>query len=250
MTRPVRPAAEDAAVRPAGGVRRRRHRVPDRCAPLLDHLQPVDDGPAVLRDPQQPGPGNAGVRREAEARPGQGDAWSTEPATADGAPTAAVRSRPRPNRASSPSASPKQQRKRSAAGPRARGPAERSDDDRHEAEGTDRMSETEQSRRHRADRAERGRGDRRTDVADSRRDDRRRRTTRAGAEAGTLERPALEREGDIAADYLEELLDIADLDGDLDMDVEGDRAAVSIVGADLQPLVGRRTARCSRRCRS
>jgi spoIIIJ-associated protein len=49
----------------------------------------------------------------------------------------------------------------------------------------------------------------------------------------------LEREGDIAADYLEELLDIADLDGDLDMDVEGDRAAVSIVGADLAQLVGR-----------
>jgi len=48
----------------------------------------------------------------------------------------------------------------------------------------------------------------------------------------------LEREGDIAADYLEELLDIADLDGDLDMDVEGDRAAVSIVGADLAQLVG------------
>ena len=49
----------------------------------------------------------------------------------------------------------------------------------------------------------------------------------------------LENEGDIAADYLEELLDIADLDGDLDMDVEGDRAAVSIVGADLAQLVGR-----------
>jgi len=49
----------------------------------------------------------------------------------------------------------------------------------------------------------------------------------------------LEQEGDIAADYLEELLDIADLDGDLDMDVEGDRAAVSIVGGDLQQLVGR-----------
>ena len=49
----------------------------------------------------------------------------------------------------------------------------------------------------------------------------------------------LEREGDIAADYLEELLDIADLDGDLDMDVEGDRASVSIVGGDLDRLVGR-----------
>ncbi len=49
----------------------------------------------------------------------------------------------------------------------------------------------------------------------------------------------LEQEGDIAADYLEELLDIADLDGDLDIDVDGDRAAVSIVGADLSQLVGR-----------
>lgn len=49
----------------------------------------------------------------------------------------------------------------------------------------------------------------------------------------------LEHEGDIAADYLEELLDIADLDGDLDMDVEGDRASVQIGGADLSQLVGR-----------
>src|SRR3954470_11007666 len=48
----------------------------------------------------------------------------------------------------------------------------------------------------------------------------------------------LEREGDIAADYLEALLDIADLDGDIDIDVEGSRAAVSIVGADLTRLVG------------
>jgi spoIIIJ-associated protein len=49
---------------------------------------------------------------------------------------------------------------------------------------------------------------------------------------------ALERECDIAADYLEGLLDIADLDGDIDMDVEGERAMVSIVGADLSELVG------------
>lgn len=48
----------------------------------------------------------------------------------------------------------------------------------------------------------------------------------------------LEVEGDVAADYLEGLLDIADLDGDIDMDVEGDRALVSIVGGDLQQLVG------------
>ena len=49
----------------------------------------------------------------------------------------------------------------------------------------------------------------------------------------------LEREGDIAADFLEGLLDIADFDGDIDMDVDGDRAAVSIVGGDLSDLVGR-----------
>jgi spoIIIJ-associated protein len=49
----------------------------------------------------------------------------------------------------------------------------------------------------------------------------------------------LEEEGDIAADYLEGLLDIADLDGDIDMDVEGDRAAVSIVGEGLGHLVGK-----------
>lgn len=48
----------------------------------------------------------------------------------------------------------------------------------------------------------------------------------------------LEREGDLAADYLETLLDIADLDGDLDMDIEGDRATVDIVGEGLATLVG------------
>lgn len=48
----------------------------------------------------------------------------------------------------------------------------------------------------------------------------------------------LEQEGEIAADYLEGLLDIADLDGDIDMDVEGERASVAVVGADLMQLVG------------
>ena len=57
--------------------------------------------------------------------------------------------------------------------------------------------------------------------------------------AGGTDVERLENEGDIAADYLEELLDIADLDGDLDMDVEGDRASVSIVGGDVSQLVGR-----------
>jgi spoIIIJ-associated protein len=50
----------------------------------------------------------------------------------------------------------------------------------------------------------------------------------------------LEMEGEIAADYIEGLLDVADLDGDIDMDVEGDRAVVSVVGATLDELVGRR----------
>ena len=48
----------------------------------------------------------------------------------------------------------------------------------------------------------------------------------------------LEEEGDIAADYLEGLLDIADLDGDIDIDVENNRAAVAIVGGNLSHLVG------------
>ena len=50
----------------------------------------------------------------------------------------------------------------------------------------------------------------------------------------------LVREGDIAADYLERLLDIVDYDGDIDLDVENDRAVVAIVGSDLQALVGQR----------
>ena len=50
----------------------------------------------------------------------------------------------------------------------------------------------------------------------------------------------LEQESEIAADYVEGLLDVADLDGDIDMDVEGDRAVVSVVGATLQELVGPR----------
>jgi spoIIIJ-associated protein len=55
---------------------------------------------------------------------------------------------------------------------------------------------------------------------------------------GTPQLSDLELEGDIAADYVEGLLDIADLDGDIDMDVEGDRAIVSVVGATLDELIG------------
>lgn len=53
----------------------------------------------------------------------------------------------------------------------------------------------------------------------------------------------LVREGDIAGDYLERLLDLIDYDGDIDLDVEGDRAVVSIDGGeDLEKLVGSRGA--------
>ncbi|MDA3022438.1 MAG: single-stranded DNA-binding protein [Actinomycetota bacterium] len=51
----------------------------------------------------------------------------------------------------------------------------------------------------------------------------------------------LEREGDVAADYLEALLDITDLDGDIDIDIEGNRAMISVVevkAGDLHLLVG------------
>jgi len=54
-------------------------------------------------------------------------------------------------------------------------------------------------------------------------------------EAGAAD---LEQESEIAADYIEGLLDVADLDGDIDMDVEGDRPVVSVVGATLTELVG------------
>ena len=48
----------------------------------------------------------------------------------------------------------------------------------------------------------------------------------------------LVQEGDVAGDYLERLLDILDVDGDIDLDVEGDRASVAVVGAQLKTLVG------------
>ena len=61
-------------------------------------------------------------------------------------------------------------------------------------------------------------------------------TTPESAEGSDGANP-LETEAEIAADYLEELLDIADLDGDIDTYIEGDRAHVSIV-SDSDVLVG------------
>jgi spoIIIJ-associated protein len=58
-----------------------------------------------------------------------------------------------------------------------------------------------------------------------------------GDEARSGDDP-LVREGDVAGDYLERLLDILDVDGDIDLDVEGDRASVAIVGGRLNDLIG------------
>lgn len=63
----------------------------------------------------------------------------------------------------------------------------------------------------------------------------------AGADGGDEMDDPLVAEGEIAGDYLEELLDLLDFDGDIDLDVEGDRAVVSIDGGtDLTKLVGRK----------
>jgi spoIIIJ-associated protein len=51
----------------------------------------------------------------------------------------------------------------------------------------------------------------------------------AGDDADTS---LLEAEGEVAADYLERLLDVADLDGDIDVDIDGDRAAVAVVDSE------------------
>lgn len=51
-------------------------------------------------------------------------------------------------------------------------------------------------------------------------------------------------EGDVAADYLEELLDIVDLDGDLEIEIRGERTFISVQAEegseDLQNLVGKK----------
>lgn len=55
-----------------------------------------------------------------------------------------------------------------------------------------------------------------------------------------VDQNVLEEEGEIAADYLEEFLDIVDLDGDIELDVRNGRAAVDIIGnvGELSALIG------------
>ncbi|KGN37430.1 protein jag [Knoellia subterranea] len=58
-------------------------------------------------------------------------------------------------------------------------------------------------------------------------------TSATDAPTAALAAPAdLEKEGEVAADFLETLLDICDLDGDIDVDIDGDRAAVAIVDSE------------------
>lgn len=58
-----------------------------------------------------------------------------------------------------------------------------------------------------------------------------------GDDDGDDDENPLDVEGEVAADYLEELLDIADLDGDIDTYVENGRAHVSVI-TDSEVLVG------------
>jgi spoIIIJ-associated protein len=65
--------------------------------------------------------------------------------------------------------------------------------------------------------------------------------TKLSRRSGDVDDDVLVREGDIAGDYLERLLDLLDYDGDIDLDVEAGRAIVSIDGGeDLEKLVGNR----------
>src|SRR6478609_2660258 len=64
-------------------------------------------------------------------------------------------------------------------------------------------------------------------------------TAPSGRNGGASRHEMLVAEGDAAGDYLERLLDILDFDGDIDLDVEGERAVVSIIGdGELSKLVG------------
>ncbi len=66
-----------------------------------------------------------------------------------------------------------------------------------------------------------------------------------GPKTGDLE-DRLVVEGEIAGDYLEELLDLLDFDGDIDLDVEGDRA----VARSSRPWVSGSPDACSRVARA
>ncbi len=68
------PAAEDHDLGAAPRLRHQRCVLPDRRTHLLDHLEPVDHGPAVLRDPEQPRAEHRGVQGQGAARRGEAQA--------------------------------------------------------------------------------------------------------------------------------------------------------------------------------
>ena len=97
-------------------LRGRRHRLPDRRPHLLDDLEPVDDGPAVLRDPEQPRARDARRQGQGAARRGQarapGRRRSRRPRTpGDGTTTPRRRARPQPRR-QQPKKQSREQRKK------------------------------------------------------------------------------------------------------------------------------------------
>jgi spoIIIJ-associated protein len=57
-----------------------------------------------------------------------------------------------------------------------------------------------------------------------------------GTESAIASAGQLEEEGEIAADYIEELLDITDLDGDIEIDARGGRAYLSVTSSDDNSL--------------
>ncbi len=63
-----------------------------------------------------------------------------------------------------------------------------------------------------------------------------------GSDNSTVDTGDLIHEGDVAGDYIERLLDILDFAGDIDLDVEGERAMVAVVGNRLSKLIGPRGA--------
>ncbi len=95
-------------------VRGRWHRLPDRRALLLDHLEPVDDGPAVLRDPEQPGARAPRLQGQAGARQREGGAQGADAPSLSEDDSAERRRcrRTSPQSACSPSARPRRSARR------------------------------------------------------------------------------------------------------------------------------------------
>ncbi len=57
-------------------------------------------------------------------------------------------------------------------------------------------------------------------------------TTEAGSPPDVLPAERIDEEGEVAADYIEEFLDICDLDGDIDIDVRNDRVYIAVRAAE------------------